>query len=73
MKLGDEIVELKDCDAVRVPPGTWRGYERRQRRNKKRRRSEHRTGETKEGQGPMWPAKEKAPSSKELRASRPPP
>jgi hypothetical protein len=27
MKLGDEIVELKDWDAVRVPPGTWRGYE----------------------------------------------
>jgi hypothetical protein len=27
MKLGDEIVELKGWDAVRVPPGTWRGYE----------------------------------------------
>jgi hypothetical protein len=27
MKLGDEIVELKDWDGVRVPPGTWRGYE----------------------------------------------
>jgi mannose-6-phosphate isomerase-like protein (cupin superfamily) len=27
MKLDDEIVELKDWDAVRVPPGTWRGYE----------------------------------------------
>ncbi len=23
----DEIVELKEWDAVRVPPGTWRGYE----------------------------------------------
>ena len=27
MKVDDEIVELKDWDAVRVPPGTWRGYE----------------------------------------------
>jgi mannose-6-phosphate isomerase-like protein (cupin superfamily) len=27
MKLGDEIVELEEWDAVRVPPGTWRGYE----------------------------------------------
>jgi mannose-6-phosphate isomerase-like protein (cupin superfamily) len=27
MKLDDEIVELKKWDAVRVPPGTWRGYE----------------------------------------------
>jgi mannose-6-phosphate isomerase-like protein (cupin superfamily) len=27
MKVGDEIVELKEWDAVRVPPGTWRGYE----------------------------------------------
>jgi mannose-6-phosphate isomerase-like protein (cupin superfamily) len=27
MNLGDEIVELKAWDAVRVPPGTWRGYE----------------------------------------------
>ena len=27
MKLDDEIVELKQWDAVRVPPGTWRGYE----------------------------------------------
>jgi hypothetical protein len=27
MKLDDEIVELKECDAVRVPPGTWRVYE----------------------------------------------
>src|SRR3954465_7835950 len=27
MKLDDEIVELKRGDAVRVPPGTWRGYE----------------------------------------------
>jgi hypothetical protein len=23
----DEIVELEGWDAVRVPPGTWRGYE----------------------------------------------
>jgi len=27
MKVDDEIVELKDWDAVRLPPGTWRGYE----------------------------------------------
>lgn len=27
MKVGDEIVELQAWDAVRVPPGTWRGYE----------------------------------------------
>ena len=27
MKLDDEIVEVKQWDAVRVPPGTWRAYE----------------------------------------------
>jgi hypothetical protein len=27
MKVDDEIVDLKEWDAVRVPPGTWRGYE----------------------------------------------
>jgi mannose-6-phosphate isomerase-like protein (cupin superfamily) len=27
IKLDDEIVELREWDAVRVPPGTWRGYE----------------------------------------------
>ena len=27
MKVDDEIVEVKEWDAVRVPPGTWRGYE----------------------------------------------
>ena len=27
MKLDDETVELGKWDAVRVPPGTWRGYE----------------------------------------------
>src|SRR4051794_20140831 len=27
MKVDDEIVELAQWDAVRVPPGTWRGYE----------------------------------------------
>src|SRR6186997_553754 len=27
MKLDDEIVELKQWDAVRVSAGTWRGYE----------------------------------------------
>jgi mannose-6-phosphate isomerase-like protein (cupin superfamily) len=27
MKLDDEIVELAEWDAVRVAPGTWRGYE----------------------------------------------
>ena len=27
MKIDDEIVELAEWDAVRVPPGMWRGYE----------------------------------------------
>jgi mannose-6-phosphate isomerase-like protein (cupin superfamily) len=27
MKVDDEVVELKKWDAVRVPPGMWRGYE----------------------------------------------
>jgi mannose-6-phosphate isomerase-like protein (cupin superfamily) len=27
MKVDDEIVELTEWDAVRVPPGMWRGYE----------------------------------------------
>jgi mannose-6-phosphate isomerase-like protein (cupin superfamily) len=27
MKLDEEIVQLKEWDAVRVAPGTWRGYE----------------------------------------------
>ena len=27
MKLDDEIVEVQALDVVRVPPGTWRGYE----------------------------------------------
>jgi mannose-6-phosphate isomerase-like protein (cupin superfamily) len=27
MKLDDEIVEVREWDVVRVPPGTWRGYE----------------------------------------------
>jgi mannose-6-phosphate isomerase-like protein (cupin superfamily) len=27
MKLDDQIVELQEWDAVRVPPGMWRGYE----------------------------------------------
>lgn len=27
MKLDDKIVGLKKWDAVRIPPGTWRGYE----------------------------------------------
>jgi mannose-6-phosphate isomerase-like protein (cupin superfamily) len=27
MKLDDDIVELGQWDAVRVPPGVWRGYE----------------------------------------------
>ena len=27
MKLDNEIAELKEWDAVRVPPGMWRGYE----------------------------------------------
>jgi uncharacterized cupin superfamily protein len=27
MKVDDETVELEEWDAVRVPPGMWRGYE----------------------------------------------
>ena len=27
MKLDDEIIELEEWDAARVPPDTWRGYE----------------------------------------------
>ena len=27
MKVDDEIVELEEWDAVRIPPGAWRGYE----------------------------------------------
>ena len=27
MKIDDELIEVKEWDAVRVPPGTWRGYE----------------------------------------------
>jgi mannose-6-phosphate isomerase-like protein (cupin superfamily) len=27
MKVADEIVELRQWDAVRVSPGSWRGYE----------------------------------------------
>jgi mannose-6-phosphate isomerase-like protein (cupin superfamily) len=27
MKLDDDVIELEEWDAVRVPPGTWRGYE----------------------------------------------
>jgi mannose-6-phosphate isomerase-like protein (cupin superfamily) len=27
MKLDDEILEVKEWDVVRIPPGTWRGYE----------------------------------------------
>jgi mannose-6-phosphate isomerase-like protein (cupin superfamily) len=27
MKVDDEIVDLRRWDAVRVPPGSWRGYE----------------------------------------------
>jgi mannose-6-phosphate isomerase-like protein (cupin superfamily) len=27
MKVDEEIVELKEWDAVRVPPASWRGYE----------------------------------------------
>jgi hypothetical protein len=26
-KLDDEVVEVKEWDVVRIPPGTWRGYE----------------------------------------------
>jgi mannose-6-phosphate isomerase-like protein (cupin superfamily) len=27
MTVDDEIVELREWDAIRVPPGAWRGYE----------------------------------------------
>lgn len=27
MKLDDDIIDLKEWDAVRIPPGTWRAYE----------------------------------------------
>jgi mannose-6-phosphate isomerase-like protein (cupin superfamily) len=27
MKVDDDIVELREWDAVRIPPGSWRGYE----------------------------------------------
>src|SRR5436305_711631 len=27
MKVDNELVEMKEWDAVRVPPATWRGYE----------------------------------------------
>ena len=27
MKIDDDIIELRRWDAVRVPPGSWRGYE----------------------------------------------
>ena len=27
MKVDDEIVDVREWDAVRVPPGSWRGYE----------------------------------------------
>jgi mannose-6-phosphate isomerase-like protein (cupin superfamily) len=27
MKVDEEIIELEKWDAVRVPPGSWRGYE----------------------------------------------
>ena len=27
MKIDDEVIEIKQWDAVRVPPDTWRGYE----------------------------------------------
>jgi quercetin dioxygenase-like cupin family protein len=27
MKVDDSVVELREWDAIRVPPGMWRGYE----------------------------------------------
>ena len=27
MKIDDEIIDIAEWDAVRVPPGSWRGYE----------------------------------------------
>ena len=41
MKVDDEIVELKEWDAVRVPPGTWRGYEAGRRASRSSSRRAH--------------------------------
>jgi mannose-6-phosphate isomerase-like protein (cupin superfamily) len=27
MKVDDEVIDLREWDAVKVPPGAWRGYE----------------------------------------------
>ena len=27
MKVDEDVIELRELDAVRVPPGSWRGYE----------------------------------------------
>jgi hypothetical protein len=29
MKIDDDLVQLQEWDVLRVPPGTWRGYEAR--------------------------------------------
>jgi hypothetical protein len=53
MKLDDEIVELKQWDAVPVPPATWRGYEAAGRpRDHRHRRAQSRRGSARRRRGP---------------------
>ena len=46
MEVDDKIVDLKEWDAVRVPPGMWRGYEAGPEgpRNSRHRRTQPRRG-----------------------------
>ena len=55
MKLDDEIVEVKEWDVVRVPPGTWRGYEA----GPKASRSSYRRAQSRGGSARRrrWPAR----------------
>src|SRR6266487_2655344 len=56
MKLDAEIVELKEWDAVCVPPSTWRGYEAGPEgpRDPRHRRAQSRRGSARR---PRWPAR----------------
>ena len=56
MKVDDEIIELEEWDAVRVPPGTWRGYEAGPRgpRDPRHRRTQSRRGSARRRR---WPAR----------------
>jgi len=56
MKVDDEIVELKEWDAVHVPPGTWRGLRGRARgpRDPRHRRAQSRRGSARRRR---WPAR----------------